>query len=64
MDKYVRSVSSAQSLKEDLLKYDRKYVSSEVRRDKTYLAVLQSVADDFTSKKKLVPLTIGGGIKH
>nr|QQM16305.1 putative replicase [Potsystermes virus] len=63
MDKYVRSVSSAESVRGDLLKYHRKYTTSTVRRDKTNLPVLQSIADDFTSKEKLVPL-IGGAIKH
>jgi hypothetical protein len=64
MDKYVRSVSSANEVKDDLLKYDRKYRSAEVRRDPTYLAVLQSVSDQFTSKEKLIPLTLGAAMDH
>jgi hypothetical protein len=45
MDKYARSISSADAVREDLLKYDRKYTPATVRRDATYQAVLQSVSD-------------------
>nr|UDL14380.1 MAG: putative RNA-dependent RNA polymerase [Partitiviridae sp.] len=63
-DNLHRSSVTTEAIFEDLMKYDRKYVGPKVRSDPAYLAVLESVREDFTSKEPLIPLTLGGVFEH
>ncbi|APG78239.1 RdRp [Hubei partiti-like virus 11] len=59
MQTYHRSQPSLELLKEDFMRYDRKYVAGTVREEQSYRMVLQSVRDQFVLGEKLIPLTLG-----
>lgn len=63
-EKYHRSVASFDEIRRDLMDYDRKYASSSVRSEANYQMALQSVRDQFASKQKLIPLTLGAAMSH
>uniref|UniRef100_A0A1Y1KG39 RdRp catalytic domain-containing protein n=1 Tax=Photinus pyralis TaxID=7054 RepID=A0A1Y1KG39_PHOPY len=63
-EKWHRSVASFEAIEADIAKFGGATVPSTIRGEATYQAVLQSVRQQFTSTKKLIPLTLGGAALH
>ncbi|KAK6623395.1 hypothetical protein RUM43_009247, partial [Polyplax serrata] len=57
-----RSQITKEALIADLMQYDRSY--APILRDPTYTVACRSVLADFSSHTKLIPLTLGGSMKH